>query len=902
MRHTSRKAIVNTEYRQLLFISCQCRRWIQGVGKSVIRFKKKVRINQLLMAVAFLIAITSTAFTELTQAAQELPIRGQGQGQDAVATYQLNLPKQTLAAALNTLSEQTDIQVLFPYDIAKSHSIKPMKGYYSIQQALQLMLQDTGLYGGLTESGVIAISQLDVNQNGKGKRMNIQTKKSLLATIIGLSAAAGGMQQAYGQDGEAATAQGRIDEIIVTATKRAETLQSVPIAITAFRDSDIQKLGAQDMRALTTMSPNVMFTDDGINDFRSTIAIRGAYNSVSSFGINSAVGVYLDGVYVGKSQAFNIDAGDLERVEVLRGPQGTLFGKNTTAGAINVITKAPGDEFEAYIEGEFGNLDSLRTRVGMNVPIVEDVFSARFSINRAKRDGYVTNLFDGGKLNNVDDFSARLQLLFTPGDKTSFRLSVDALESDFRRSTAELVTGGFANLERYEVDQDNDNKFEKENYGVSLIAEHELAAGYILTSVTGWRDDTASNLNFDADLTPLNLLSTVPTLNQTQISQELRLTSPLDEKFDYVLGAYFFDQTVDVSEKFNVGSDLGISGSVMYVDAIDIRNYAAFAHFNLHLTEQLTAFGGFRYTSESQKLEKIHAGDALIVGAFGIDTTPINIEIDADEPSWSIGLRHETTNEIMLYGSVSRGFKGGGFQTGLVFLGDSPDNLSVKPEFVTSYEVGAKTSWLDDRVIMNFAGFYLDYTDLQIVTTDTNGPVPLPVFQNAAKLNSKGVELEFLLRPTADLSLNVGVGYLDAAFDKFENTNDPFSGAIIDASGNRNALSPKWTYNFSVDHELPLANVGVLVTHLDYSYRSEYFPQSAVHNNPESLLAGYGVINGRVGIQAEDKDWNIYLWAKNITDKSALTNRAPGGFLFTGGTAESYTEPRTYGLTVRFNF
>ena len=236
MRHTSRKASKNIDCQHPATNRARRQpRWIcRAVGISSNQCNT-VRVNQLLMAVAFSVAIGSTAYTDHTQAAQAQPTQGQeqqqGQGQDAAPTYPLNLPRQSLAAALNTLSEQTDIQVLFPYDIARSHSIKPVKGYYSIEQALQLMLQDTGLYGGLTDNGVIAISKLDVDQNSKGKNMNT-TKKSLLAAMVGLFAA-GGMGAVQAQVGESAQAQGVLDEIVVTATKRETSLQDTPLSISA---------------------------------------------------------------------------------------------------------------------------------------------------------------------------------------------------------------------------------------------------------------------------------------------------------------------------------------------------------------------------------------------------------------------------------------------------------------------------------------------------------------------------------------------------------------------------------------------------------------------------------------------------------------------------------------------
>jgi len=729
--------------------------------------------------------------------------------------------------------------------------------------------------------------------------ITLNKRKTLLATFVAMFAAGATTQGAMAQT-ESATIQSQIDEIIVTATKRAESIQDVPIAISAFGEKEIKTMGAQSIQSLMGSIPNVQFPNSG-NDLRNDISIRGTFSNLTSFGLNSGVGVYLDGVYIGKSQAFNVDAADLERVEVLRGPQGTLFGKNTIAGVVNVITKKPSDEFTAHVEGQMGDDDLRRIRAGINIPLIEGKLSTRLSINDVSRDGPAKNLFNGDDIGNLDSTSGRFQLLFTPNDQTSARLSVDAMESESRNYLLEPISGGTASSTPFTSNQDVNLLIEKTEKGVSLTVDHEFSSGYSLTSVTGWRDDESTALT-DEDLTILDQLSGIVNFEQEQFSQELRIASPKGDLFDFVVGLYYFDQSVLLRENLAVGADwFGIPGQASDKHEIDVTSHAVFGSSNFHLSDSLTWFVGARYTSEDQENLTTIQGDPIIVSIFNIQTSNKDkTTLDAAEVSWSTGLRYTATEDVMVYGSVSRGFKAGGFNTTLRFVGDSPDNFSVDPEFVTSYEIGTKTSWADNQIRLNLAAFYLSYTDFQVLTIDTAVNPPQNKFLNAGEVESSGFEIELSAVPTTNLSVSAGLGYVDPKFKKFNNASDPDLG-LIDGAGNRTTLSSRWTANTAIDYRLPVSNLGTWVSHLDYNYRSNYYALTAVHNNPKYLMSGYGLFNARIGFESINAQWSVYAWGQNLTNKRVLEDFLQDT-LFGGDDRGRYTAPRRYGVTLKYQF
>lgn len=725
---------------------------------------------------------------------------------------------------------------------------------------------------------------------------------SALAMLTGLAAPALAQGEPPAPADQAAKSE---EEVIVTGTRRAAKLQDVPLSITAFNAASLKALGVTEMRDIS--APNFIFPEMYTTS-RSYISSRGVFQEVNTIGTDSGFSVFVDGVYMGRNMAFCVDSTDLERVEILRGPQGTLWGKNTISGAMSITTKAPGPELEGNVEATYGNLGLTRVRATLNVPLVENTLAARISVQSARRDGYVKNLVgtyeDGGGI-NVD--SIRGQLLFTPNDKFSLRLSADYLDSHNVGYAWEDETPGtgLGDTIPYTNSSNTVPQEEKRDSGVSLTGEYHFASGHTITSITAHRESRTRWLE-DEDGSPVNLYASDNRDEQEFWSQELRLNSPDGERFDYVVGLYYFDQTARSDFRIPFGPAAGGPFTVRYNNIVDTTSFAAFAHANFHVTEALNLFAGIRYTEE----DKDFVGSRIV--AAGTFTSPVFIlppvvlapnqpfraAVSANEVSWTAGVQYHVTDDVMLYASVADGFKSGGFQT--------TNGAVVKPEYLTSYEIGVKSTLMDGKATLNVAAFYSDYTDLQVRDL-VLGPPITTIFRNAASVIAKGFEVELTVRPTDNLRLNLGVGYVDSTFEKFNTRN--ILGTPIDAAGNHVPMTPPWTVNVGVDYDIPLAHGDLVVLHADYTWMDDHYGiLDAGQNGPNFAIESYGLLNAKIGYTAEDSGWSLYLWSKNLTDETTPVDRRllPTGFAPPAGPGTiqfaTYTEPRTFGVTLEVGF
>ncbi len=748
--------------------------------------------------------------------------------------------------------------------------------------------------------------------------MKTQLKPNRLTIAVGMAVAVAGYLPVAGMalEGDIAKKSAMLEEIVVTATKRSESLQDVPISITALTAADIEVTGAQQLQDLANSVPNLIYPS-ARQPGQADIAMRGIYTRVEThaIGLDPGFGVYLDGVYLGKNYASNADLGEIERVEVLRGPQGTLFGKNTISGAINIVSKKPGNEFEGKVVAEVGNYDRRQVRGSVNIPLVEDVLATRLSFNTTRRDGYVTNLFNNDDdIGNIDKYAGRFQLGYTPSDATVIYLNIDVGKSESKVYALENLpdpdnsfNDSSVDNKRFTISLEGSPNSTVETKGVSLSVEHELSNGYTLTSITGAREDETSN-KYNVEFRPIDGFTSDNASQQTMWTQELRVASPVSDRYDFVAGLYYLKQ----DNKFDAASHVGqdwlptLVGTLYSSGAVDVTSYAAFVHGNFHLTEALTLFGGVRYTEETKELSRFQSSDpAAILAAFKwfVGEVPVPVDVEDKDPSWTVGLRYALSNEVQTYASVSRGVESGALNQAQK-PADLHDNLIVDPEYVTNYEVGVKSTMLDGRLRLNAALFYMDYEDLQVTFWDPNGGLlgtGATLWRNAAAMTSKGLELELAYRPTDNLSVNAGIGYTDATFDKYSGVTDPRTGERVDASGNRAQMAPEWTVNASVQHELPLANGGTWLTRLDYNFVDERYSDRGATNSPDDLVPSHSLLNARLGYTSAGDNWGVYLWAKNLLDKEYVEERRFFSFIGARMT-ERYGEPRTYGLSATYRF
>ncbi len=746
------------------------------------------------------------------------------------------------------------------------------------------------------------------------KRPDLSGRIAAMAMLAGPWGAAALAAQSNVDTANTPRAAETIDTVIVTATKREENIQDVPVAISAFSEAMLAERNVQEARDLN--APNFVFPQMYTTS-RSYISVRGIFQEVNNIGFDGGFSAYLDGVYLGRNMAYDVDMAAVERVEILRGPQGTLFGKNTIGGLMNVISKRPSQQFEGNVQAELGNFDLTRLRGSVNLPIAEDLLAARISVQKVDRDGYVTNLTGGPDGGSIDVLSSRAQILFTPLERLEVSLSLDYLESDNIGYTSEVLASESTVPElgddtpfTYHPNQvPVERKWDK---GAALTAEYELANGHTITSISGARR-TRTQWVLDGDATELDFYTENLNDQQDLFSQELRLASPGGGKLDYVLGLYYYDEDADATDPIPFTALYpGGPFLVYYNTRVNTEDYAAFAHLDWRMTDALTLYGGVRYTDETKQLEserrvlpityQIPRGFVPGLTTDGTGMPPqVVSQLDSEEFTWEAGLKYAFSDVTMAYAEVSTGFKSGGFNI--------RDGATVDPEHLTAYEIGAKTTLLAGRMTLNVAAFYNDYEDLQVRSLDLTTVPITTVLHNAASVVAKGFEVEVEALASDNLTLHLGVGYVDSTYEDFKNV-PARTGGTIDASGNELPMTPPWTVNGGLRYVQPVG-AGALVLNADANYIDDRWSiLDAGQNSSTFALPSYTSVNARIGYQAPQERWEVFLWGKNLTDERALVDNRltpllgvspeyPNSLTLQYGT---YLEPRTYGVSFSVNF
>ena len=710
-----------------------------------------------------------------------------------------------------------------------------------------------------------------------------------------------------------------IEEIVVTATRRAESLQDVPISISAVTTEDIVATGSVDLKDLSTQVPNFVFAES-VNQGLSFISIRGIYSRTepSALGFDSSVGVYVDGVFHSRQFNANPNMGDIERVEVLRGPQGTLFGRNTISGAINITSKKPAtEEFFGSLSVDAGNRDMIHARGSVNVPILENTLAVKLFAESYEIGGYADNLTTGSdRLGGKEKSSVRFQVRYTPSDQTTIDLSVSAYDSDSDDYFFEHIDGPASDGRDYTTTNDTENTSKIELSNALVTIQHEFESGYTLTSTTALLDD---ELTFGADVeaTPNPVVGITSFVGTEQFSQELRIASPTDRSYDFVAGFYFDDDEGTVNDVIFLGTGFPFppvqnSSIERGGNTLDRRSWAGFAHANLDLSEQVVLFGGLRYTDETKEQQTHPSSCAnpitcIILGNPALtETTDAPIDVVLEEWTWTAGVRYQISDDVMIYGSIGTGVKSGAFNNTPDPVADfAANNLITDHEEVTSYELGMKSSWLDNRLVLNMALFRMDYDDLQVRLGCVNcgpGGIPLRFLSNAGTAEGEGFEIDLVALPTASLRFTAGIGYMDTVYDELSDVEDQRRGGFFDAGGKTLPLAPEWTINMSGQHTLALMG-GTLTSRVDLSYVDERFSDGSFHNHPDDVLPSQTLLGARVGYRPASDSWGVSLWAKNLTDDDSEVYRAFGtGFLPFGTNRAQYQQPRTYGVTLDLSF
>ena len=705
-------------------------------------------------------------------------------------------------------------------------------------------------------------------------RGSLRSKTLLTAAVLSALSA-------YSVSSPTTAAEAKLEEVVVTARRRAESLQDVPIAITTLGAEQLERITAFSLKDIRHLIPSLHYQDRSA--LQTEITIRGVGGDARNIGIESGVGMYIDGVYAGRTSAYNIDLADIAQIEVLRGPQGTLFGKNTTGGALNITTRKPDENFRAEGSLSAGNYNSVRFKGVLSGQVSDGVFG-KVVLASWDRDGYLDNLFDNSELQSEDRKSARAQLRFVPNEKLEINVGADITKDEqdaiLNQLGSEASFGGaFYNTDRLKVNTDQRNSTERDMVGTDLTIDYTLDSGHVLTSITAWRDVEITVFS-DIDQTPVDILRSGPfTDNAEQFTQEFRIASPGGETFDYVLGAYYYKQEADALRRIYAGGT-----PLFFTDGpIDTDAIALFGNVDFNVSDALTITAGLRYTDEEKTGDYTQRSE---VAPFFNKVIP-DLKIDSDEISWTLSANLRWSDEVSTYATVARGFKSGGLNVDPLATPNplTADDLAFDPEFVTTYELGLKSQFLDDRARISAAVFYTDYEDRQVSQFDEINGIPTVITRNAGESEIQGAEFEFSFAATSELYLYGSLSYLDGEYTDFRNA----TAAGADFTGNDTEKTPQYNLSLGAEYRFAVGE-GEFSIAPQYSYLGETWLQP--DNGAFNVEDGYGVFNIRAGYDTADGRYGIHLWGKNLGD----TAYKEFARQFQGSDQVLWGAPRTYGI------
>jgi iron complex outermembrane recepter protein len=705
--------------------------------------------------------------------------------------------------------------------------------------------------------------------------------ESILTTVASFVALTGLHQAAVAQD--QAESGLVLEEIVVSAQKRQESVLEVPVAVTAFAGDEISKRGLTDFGDLAGVTPGVFLTTSGSS--RATrINIRGITSTPTSIGFEPGISVTVDGVAQGRSTTFNNEFLDIESIEILRGPQGTLYGRNSVAGAINIYTKKPTvDAFEGSAKVSIGNFGAQMLSGSINVPMGDKV-ALRLSGYTKERDGYLENITTGDEHNNIDRTGFRGSLLFEPTDNLDFILRASTTDLDMTGNTFEPVDvpGDISLIDRKIASNFRDFQ-ERETSDASIEVNWSAASGYEFKSITAYAEYDFKSFN-DVDRSNVDSLATGIDEGQQQFSQEFQISSPLDGVFSWIAGLYYFDQDLyanaiaDFGTEFFVPAFAGMRVNAYFAD-VETEAIAVFGQGELKLSDHLTLIAGLRYTEEEKSVD--YDQQNIFAAVFTSAAT-----IKDSEPTGTLKLKYQTDHDVTYYVSYSRGFKAGGFNLAGDLPSSDPALLLVEPEYVDTAEVGMRGRFLDGRLQTTLTGYVADYQDRQVFDLDNSGVIPTLVSLNRST-NAQGIELEAQYAASDTILVGGSYGYLDAEVDSSE---PAFDGNVVERS-------PENQFTLYGEYTLWFNEYDVLFR-ADYSYIGEWYDED--ENFEAAKQDAYDLINLRVILSPGSDRWSTALWAKNVTDEDyALDFLAQNG---ADGGAIAPNIGRTFGVDFQYNF
>lgn len=719
---------------------------------------------------------------------------------------------------------------------------------------------------------------------------------------------------------------GRFEEIVVTARKVAENIQDVPISMTAFSGKDLEVRGVSDLGDIGQYIPNVSIGERGDT---TNINIRGVNNYDPVVTADPAVGLYIDGVYLARTQGALLDMIDIERVEVLKGPQGTLFGKNTIGGAVNIVSKPPSGDGSGRVSVTAGTRGRIDASFSVDLGLA-DTLALKISGVSKNRGCLIRRWNDDACLGDEDTRAGRLYARFTPTETFKADLIFDYTDRDShapRSGIENLDTSGlFPFVHNGAVDGGliDDQRFDETTvigvddpwvtgggastinhltqWGVSLNMSWEVSDNATLVSISSYRD-TDHLFSWDYDSSPIELFAISPQITTAdQFSQELRVDgTSLNGALNWTVGGYYMDE--NALQDFSILRTAAIAPFDDFQGFIEgkVESIAGFMHFSYEVLDDLRVSGGVRYTSEKRGNESMFRFFTDPPGVFSFINAPyISDRWDAFSPKISVD--YKLNDDAMVYGSVSRGFRSGGF-----FGNSSSSDIQNKrydPEYLTSYELGWKSDWLDGRLRVNGALFYSDYTNRQltVIVQDPSAPPGTLVSKtdNAGKSRTKGFELDVQALVASGLTIEGSVGYVD--FDYTE-LDPAVTSTCLECPF---PYTSKFNATAAIDYVTPkLIEGGQTRFRIDYSYQSRYYfltypPELGSVWEQYNSQKPYSLVNGNISFTPDDDSWSISLYGKNIFNQHYRTSSF--GLSDIGFAFMLYGEPSEYGANLTVNF
>ena len=687
-----------------------------------------------------------------------------------------------------------------------------------------------------------------------------------------------------------------VDDVVVTAQRRAQNVQDVPITMNVFGAEQVEQARIVEVSDVANRTVGLNF--DAFPASQPRPAVRGIGSSDRGAAGDPSTAVFVDEIYMGRPAAVAFDAFDVERIEVLKGPQGTLWGKNVVGGALHVVNRRPSlTGFDASVAATLGDYDRREVAGFVNLTLGETL-AARLSVSSRQHDGYVRNLFLSNRVEDENTQSLRAQLLFEPNDRLTILASADGTRN--RQTLGARHTIGLdpasssAAVWRASIDRNRDvtrmetnGEDDRDTYGVRLNVDYDFG-GAILSYVGSYRwldyDSYGDGDGGNPGTNRINIQG--GQFEDTAFwSQELRLTAPTGSRLAWVAGLYLYHADTTRTDLLVLDSPPAPSGTFLARDQYDQTNktdsVAAFSDVTYALSDRLNVFGGLRYSRDEKDYTVSTQASTVLIRSTS--RYAINALDSWNQTTWRLGADYDLSGDMMVYGLISNGFKSGGFQ-------DTPSTpaSAATPfgaEIATNYEIGLKAQWFGRTLTFNPSLFWIDYDDLQVRRT-----VGFDTFTtNAGSARIRGAELTVLWAPDGGFSIGGAYAYTDARFI------DLVTGGA-DLSGNRLNRNPRHKLSLSPAYEHVIGSGASVFGAVDVNYESFIFDD--IDNNLINVRPERTLVDARLGYRSADGRWELIGWGKNLTDEITITHQ----YILAGGQFAYYGPPKTYGATLRWRY